>query len=38
MGERGVKKAMRAKDRSLRNLLRREMRAKLKKAEKKINR
>ena len=38
MGERGVKRAMRAKDRSLRNLLRREMRANLKKAEKKINR
>lgn len=38
MGERGIKRVMRSKDRVLRNVLKREMRARLKKAEKKINR
>jgi len=38
MGERGIKKVMKVKDRNLKNLLRRKMRADLKKAQKKINR
>ena len=38
MGERGIRKVMKFKDRNLKNLLKRQMRAELKKAEKKINR
>ena len=38
MGERGIRKVMKSKDRVLRNVLKRKMRAELKKGEKKINR
>lgn len=38
MGDRGIKRAMKSKDRALRNMLRREVKAELKKAQKKINR
>lgn len=38
MGERGIRKVMKVKDRNLKTLLQRKMRAELKKAEKKINR
>jgi hypothetical protein len=38
MGERGIKRVMRSKDRVLRNVLRRKVKAELKKAERKINR
>jgi hypothetical protein len=38
MGERGIRKVMRTKDRVLRNVLRRKMKAELKKAERRINR
>ncbi len=38
MGERGIKRVMRSKDRVLRNVLKRKVKAELKKAERKINR
>jgi len=38
MGERGIKRVMRSKDRNLRNVLRRKVKSELKKAERRINR
>ena len=38
LGERGVQRVMRAKDRNLRNVLKRKMRAEIKKAERRVNR
>ena len=38
MGERGIRKVMKTKDRVLRNVLRRKVMAQLKKAERRINR